>query len=76
MTYNGRVMRPISGTLFVALLGISAAHAQDPPHVAPIDGKEYADKRGVREVNAKLAGNGSAAPARDAKVAKSPQAIL
>ena len=47
-----------------------------PPHIAPIDGKEYADKRGVREVNAKLAGNGSAAPARDAKVAKSPQAIL
>ena len=49
---------------------------KDPPHIAPIDGKEYADKRGVREVNAKLAGNGSAAPARDAKVAKSPQAIL
>jgi len=46
---------------------------KDPPHVAPIDGKEYADKRGV---NAKLAGKGSAATGRDAKVAKSPQAIL
>ncbi len=46
---------------------------KDPPHIAPIDGKEYADKRGV---NAKLAGKGSAATSRDAKVAKSPQAIL
>jgi len=46
---------------------------KDPPHIAPIDGKEYADKRGV---NAKLAGKGSAATGRDAKVAKSPQAIL
>src|SRR5438445_7888871 len=41
---------------------------KDPPHIAPIDGKEYADKRGV---NAKLAGKGSAATGRDAKVAKS-----
>src|SRR6266576_615466 len=46
---------------------------KDPPHIAPIDGKEYADKRGV---NAKLAGKGSAATGRDAKVAKSPQPIL
>src|SRR5215467_13168858 len=46
---------------------------KDPPHIAPIDGKEYADKRGV---NAKLAEKGSAATGRDAKVAKSPQAIL
>jgi hypothetical protein len=46
---------------------------KDPPHIAPIDGKEYADKRWV---NAKLAGKGSAATGRDAKVAKSPQAIL
>jgi len=38
---------------------------KDPPHIAPIDGKEYADKRGV---NAKLAGKGSAATGRDAKV--------
>ena len=45
---------------------------KDPPHIAPIDGKEYADKRGV---NAKL-GQGGAATGRDAKVAKSPQAIL
>jgi hypothetical protein len=31
---------------------------RDPPHIAPIDGKEYADHRGV---NAKLAGKGGAA---------------
>jgi hypothetical protein len=46
---------------------------KDPPHIAPIDGKEYADKRGV---NAKLAGKGSAAMGRDAKVAKPSQTIL
>src|SRR5215510_4906616 len=46
---------------------------KDPPHIAPIDGKEYADKRGL---NAKVAEKGSAATGRDAKVAKSPQAIL
>jgi hypothetical protein len=46
---------------------------KDPPHIAPIDGKEYADKRGL---NAKLAEKDSAATDRDAKVAKSPQAIL
>ena len=46
---------------------------KDPPHIAPIDGKEYADKR---RVNAKLAEKGSTATGRDAKVAKSPQAIL
>jgi hypothetical protein len=46
---------------------------KDPPHIAPIDGKEYADKRGV---NAKLAGKGSAATGRDAKVAKPAQTIL
>ena len=46
---------------------------KDPPHIAPIDGKEYADKRGV---NAKLAEKGSTATGRDAIVAKSPQAIL
>jgi hypothetical protein len=46
---------------------------KDPPHIAPIDGKEYADKRGV---NAKLAGKGGAATRRDAKVAKLPQTIL
>jgi hypothetical protein len=46
---------------------------KDPPHIAPIDGKEYADKRGV---NAKLAGKGSAATGRDPKMAKSPQAFL
>jgi hypothetical protein len=39
---------------------------KDPPHIAPIDGKEYADKRGV---NAKLAGKGTAATAADAKAA-------
>jgi hypothetical protein len=39
---------------------------KDPPHIAPIDGKEYADKRGL---NAKLAGNGSAATGQDAKLA-------
>ena len=41
---------------------------KDPPHIAPIDGKEYADKRGV---NAKAAAKGSAATARAARVAKS-----
>jgi hypothetical protein len=46
---------------------------KDPPHIAPIDGKEYADKRGV---NAKLAGKGSTATGGSAKVAKSPQALL
>jgi hypothetical protein len=46
---------------------------KDPPHIAPIDGKEYADKRGV---NAKIAVKGSAATGRDARVAKSPQPVL
>jgi hypothetical protein len=46
---------------------------KDPPHIAPIDGKEYADKRGV---NAKLAEKAGAATSRDAKPAKSPQAIV
>jgi hypothetical protein len=39
---------------------------KDPPHIAPIDGKEYADKRGLR---AKLAEKGSKAKGGDAKVA-------
>jgi hypothetical protein len=43
---------------------------KDPPHIAPIDGKEYADKRG-----AKVAAKRSAATGRDARVAKSPQTI-
>jgi len=46
---------------------------KDPPHIAPVDGKEYADKRGV---NAKIAVKGSAATGRDARVAKSPQPVL
>jgi hypothetical protein len=46
---------------------------KDPPHLAPIDGREYADKRGV---NAKLAGKGSAATAADAKPAKPAAAVL
>ena len=46
---------------------------KDPPHIAPIDGKEYADKRGV---NAKLAGKGSAATAAEAKPTKPAPAIL
>src|SRR5689334_6991598 len=37
---------------------------KDPPHIAPIDGKEYADKRGV---NAKLANKKNAAKSRVAK---------
>ena len=45
---------------------------KDPPHIAPIDGKEYADKRGV---DRKLAEKDTAT-GRDAKVAKSPQAAL
>src|SRR5436190_10808041 len=40
---------------------------KDPPHIAPIDGKEYADKRGV---NAKLAKKENAAKSRVAKAAK------
>jgi hypothetical protein len=36
---------------------------KDPPHIAPIDGKEYADKRGV---NAELAEKGSTATGGDA----------
>src|SRR5436190_3133597 len=40
---------------------------KDPPHMAPIDGKEYADKRGV---NAKLAKKENAAKSRVAKAAK------
>jgi hypothetical protein len=43
---------------------------KDPPHIGPIDGKEYANKRG-----AKVAAKGSAATGRDARVAKSPQTI-
>jgi hypothetical protein len=46
---------------------------KDPPHIAPIDGKEYADKRGVDQ---KLAEKESTATSRDAKVAKSPQTPL
>src|SRR6516164_1515787 len=43
---------------------------KDPPHIAPIDGKEYADKRGV---NAKLAKKGNTA--KSAKAAKPLQAL-
>src|SRR6476659_11347017 len=46
---------------------------KDPPHIAPIDGKEYADKRGV---DRKLAGKEGTATGRDAKAARSPQAVL
>ena len=45
---------------------------KDPPHIAPNDGKEYADKRGI---DRKLAEK-EAATGRDAKAAKSPQAVL
>lgn len=45
---------------------------KDPPHIAPIDGKEYADKRGV---DPKLAEKGGTATGRDAKVAKLPRAL-
>jgi hypothetical protein len=44
---------------------------KDPPHIAPIDGKEYADKRGV---NAKLAEKGNAATSAVAKAAKQGRA--
>jgi hypothetical protein len=44
---------------------------KDPPHIAPIDGAEYADKRGV---NAKLAKKENAAKSRVAK-AKSLHAL-
>jgi len=44
---------------------------KDPPHIAPIDGKEYADKRGVR---AKLAEKGSN-KSGVAKAAKPLQAL-
>jgi hypothetical protein len=46
---------------------------KDPPHIAPIDGKEYADKRGVDQ---KLAEREGTASSRDAKVAKSAQTPL
>jgi hypothetical protein len=39
---------------------------KDPPHIAPIDGKEYADKRGL---NAKLADKGSTAAGGDVEPA-------
>jgi hypothetical protein len=45
---------------------------KDPPHIAPIDGKEYADKRGL---NAKLAEKGNAATSGVAKAAKPLQAL-
>jgi hypothetical protein len=45
---------------------------KDPPHIVPIDGKEYADNRGV---NAKLAKKGNAGTSRDAKAAKPLQAL-
>jgi hypothetical protein len=45
---------------------------KDPPHIAPIDGKEYADKRGVV---LKLAEKASTATGEDAKVAK-PQDLF
>jgi hypothetical protein len=37
---------------------------KDPPHIGPIDGQEYADKRGL---NAKLAEKGSAAKSNATK---------
>jgi hypothetical protein len=45
---------------------------KDPPHIAPIDGKEYADKRGL---NAKVAEKGNAATSGVAKAAKPHQAL-
>jgi hypothetical protein len=45
---------------------------KDPPHIAPIDGKEYADKRGL---NAKVAEKGNAATSGLAKAAKPRQAL-
>ena len=45
---------------------------KDPPHIAPIDGKEYADKRGL---NAKVAEKGNAATSGAAKTAKPRQAL-
>src|SRR6266478_5196281 len=45
---------------------------KDPPHIAPIDGQEYADKRGV---NAKIAEKGNAATSGVAKAAKPLQAL-
>jgi hypothetical protein len=45
---------------------------KDPPHIAPIDGKEYAEKRGV---NAKLAKKANTAKSGEAKAAKPLQAL-
>ena len=45
---------------------------KDPPHIAPIDGKEYADKRGL---NAKLAKKENTAKSGAAKAAKPLQAL-
>jgi hypothetical protein len=47
---------------------------KDPPHIAPIDGKEYADKRGLDRKPAEK--RDIATTGEDAKVAKSPQAVL
>jgi hypothetical protein len=44
---------------------------KDPPHIAPIDGKEYADKRGA---NAKLAEKGDASTSGVPKAAKQGRA--
>src|SRR5215813_815169 len=44
---------------------------KDPPHIAPVDGKEYTDKRGV---NAKLAEKGDASTSGVAKAAKQGRA--
>jgi hypothetical protein len=45
---------------------------KDPPHIAPIDGKEYVDKRGVDPKTAEKEGT---ATGRYAKVAKLPRAV-
>src|SRR6516164_9043148 len=45
---------------------------KDPPHIAPIDGQEYADKRGL---NGKLAKKGNATTSGVAKAAKPLQAF-
>ena len=46
-------------------LGIGRPYRdRDPPHVAPIDGKEYADKRGLAKAGLVKANPAKASPAK------------
>jgi hypothetical protein len=54
-------------------LGIGRPYRdRDPPHVAPIDGKEYADKRGLAKAGLVKAGVAKASPAKAGLAKASP----